>query len=102
MKNGIAILALAFVLVPSASFAKPPIMMAFKATYPTTKLAVNCKVCHTTPPQLNPYGLDVQKTKAADGKFDFKTIESLDSDADGVSNLDEINVGTNPGDKDSH
>ncbi|MGK5084182.1 hypothetical protein WDW37_12875 [Bdellovibrionota bacterium FG-1] len=101
MKNLITVLALVFVFAPSMSFAKPQQMTAFKAAYPATKLSVNCKVCHTSGSQLNGYGIDLQKTKAGD-KFDFKAIEALDSDGDGVSTIDEINAGTNPGDKNSH
>ncbi len=42
-------------------------------------------------------GLKATKTK--DGTYDFAAIEKKDSDGDGVSNIDEINKGTNPGDK---
>jgi hypothetical protein len=46
----------------------------------------------------NAYGLAVKATKK-DGKYDFAAIEGKDSDGDGVTNIDEINKGTNPGDK---
>ena len=41
---------------------------------------------------LNSYGLAVKEKK-----LDFKSIEELDSDADGKSNIAEINAGTLPG-----
>ena len=53
--------------------------------------------------EMNPYGKDVQ-TKAVDDPkaekktYKFEKIESLDSDGDGVKNIDEIKAGTNPGD----
>ena len=30
--------------------------------------------------------------------YDFAKVEALDSDGDGVKNIDEIKAGTNPGD----
>src|ERR1035441_7560282 len=63
--------------------------------------------CHTKPlpkkedPELNPYGKDVQTKAVVDPKaekktYKFEKIESLDSDGDGVKNIDEIKAGTNP------
>ena len=46
---------------------------------------------------VNAYGKALGAAKK-DGKYDFAKLEKLDSDADGVSNLDEIKKGTNPGD----
>ncbi|MCB8931831.1 MAG: hypothetical protein H6534_00150 [Chthonomonadaceae bacterium] len=63
-----------------------------------------CGVCHATAKggKLNPYGLDLQKAmKVAKTKKltpeVLKKIESLDSDKDGVKNLDEIKKDRNPG-----
>ena len=87
-------------LSPSLAFASPTIYSQFKKTYPNSTVLniFKCKVCHTgSMPNLNPYGLDLQKMK-----IDFKAIEQLDSDGDGFSNIVEINVGTNPGDPNSH
>ena len=97
MKKTISTLSLLLVFAPAMAFAKPAIMQAFKAAYPTTKLAVSCKVCHDgTPPKLNTYGLDLQKAN-----LKFADIEQLDSDGDGVKNIDEINAASYPGDKNS-
>ena len=70
----------------------------FNTQYGTkgTKLD-SCNVCHTTEPALNPYGTDY----AANG-YNFVSIEALDSDGDGYTNIDEINAGTFPGNKNSH
>lgn len=65
--------------------------------------ALPCLVCHDKLPStktgLNPYGADLGK--AAAGKpLDAKVlaaVEKLDSDKDGVSNIDEIKAGTHPG-----
>lgn len=83
------------ILLSSSSFASMAIKGNFARTYPDFK-GLSCKVCHTTVPQLNPYGMDAQKAK-----LDFKSIESIDSDGDTFSNGDEIKASTNPGDKNS-
>jgi hypothetical protein len=63
-----------------------------------------CAVCHVSAKggKLNPYGLDIQvKMKEAKTKKITKEIlakvEALDSDKDGVKNIDEIKKGTFPG-----
>jgi cytochrome c553 len=63
-----------------------------------------CLTCHSKMPpsktELNPYGKDVQKAAAGkpiDEKI-LRSIENLDSDKDGVSNVNEIKAGTLPGD----
>ena len=107
-KTTVSVLALlaAFGLATSV-LATMDIQKAFKAQYPEAK-AVNgkCSTCHTMAlPKKdgdhanNAYGADVKAAKGKDGKYDFAAIEKKDSDGDGVSNLDEITKGTNPGDK---
>lgn len=55
-----------------------------------------CKICHTKGAELNAYGQALKgKPKTA---ASLKAIEKLDSDKDGVSNIDEIKAGTLPGD----
>lgn len=79
----------------------------FVAKYPDAKAKLGkCSTCHTAAlpkkdaHDLNAYGTDLQKAMSADKKsFDFAKVEALDSDGDGVSNLDEIKAGTNPGAK---
>jgi len=81
-----------------AALANPAYFMQFKATYPAATALFNCKTCHDGgPPKLNPYGIDFQKAG-----HNFKAVESLDSDGDGFTNIEEITAGTNPGDKNSH
>lgn len=68
----------------------------FAKQYPTvkgTKLD-SCKTCHLSVPKLNSYGTDLKAT----AKVNFKKIETTDSDNDGISNINEIKGGTNPGD----
>lgn len=82
---------------------------SFKAAYPGKESkAYSCKVCHQgivgKKGDLNAYGLALQTLKEGPGKAlklgveDYKAIEQDDADADGASNLDEINAGTAPGD----
>ncbi len=74
----------------------PSYQTAFVAAYPAvsgTKLN-SCSTCHMpiVSDFLNGYGLAVKERKT-----DFKSIEELDSDGDGKSNIVEINAGTLPG-----
>ena len=77
-----------------------------KVSEPSVVPLGKCTTCHVKPlPKKddhahNPYGAALANTIA--GKKgatpDFAAVEGLDSDADGVKNLDEIRKGTNPGD----
>jgi len=80
----------------------------FVAAYPDAKAKLGkCTTCHTTAmpkkesPDVNAYGKDLfdKAYDKATKTYDFKKVEGLDSDGDGVKNLDEIKAGTNPGDK---
>lgn len=110
-----SLLALVFLWKPPQhAQAKPSAPGALCQLYPESPLcssgSVNCTVCHSTPPALNDFGRQVQEKllpgtprplKQAD--FDkglrdaIKAVEPLDADGDGVSNLDELNAGTLPG-----
>jgi len=83
-------------------------LKSFKQAYPgKDPKTYSCKICHNAAlgkkGDLNAYGIALQKSKApADAKEltkqDIRAIEKTDADKDGVSNLDEINAGTAPGD----
>ena len=106
-RTTISVLALLLTLgLGTTLLATMDIQKAFKAKYPEAK-AINgkCSTCHMKAlpkkdgdHENNAYGKDLKATKK-DGKYDFAAIEKKDSDGDGVSNLDEINKGTFPGDK---
>ncbi|MDO8730166.1 MAG: cytochrome c3 family protein [Candidatus Omnitrophota bacterium] len=68
---------------------------AAKKAAPTAK-GISCKTCHQNAigrgGDLNAYGAALQK-----GKLDFKGLEAVDSDGDGVPNGKELEAGTNPG-----
>jgi hypothetical protein len=88
-------------LVPQAQ-STPEYMSQFNAKYDArgSKLE-SCMTCHTTEAggaeNINPYGVDFGKNN-----HDFGSIEGLDSDGDGFSNIDEIKADTFPGDKDDN
>lgn len=66
----------------------------FNTAYGTTGTRLDdCATCHTTAPELNPYGVALN-----DSGLDFAAIEPDDSDGDGFSNIDEIDNLTFPGD----
>lgn len=78
---------------------------AFEKQYTPKKdskiVKAKCSLCHTKGKVLNPYGLDLEK--AAKGSktptaATYKAVENLDSDKDGVKNVDEIKKDTLPGD----
>jgi predicted CXXCH cytochrome family protein len=67
-----------------------------------TGTGTNCAICHSASGGGNPwnaYGWDMRvETKAGSSTaVALANIEGLDSDGDGVSNIDEINAGTQPG-----
>lgn len=75
-------------------------LMNFNAKYGTAATVLNtCNLCHVAagPPSTNPYGSDF----AVSG-YNFTTIEPLDSDGDGYTNIVEINARTFPGNPASH
>jgi hypothetical protein len=81
----------------------------FLARYPRAKATLGkCTTYHTkalpkkNDHESNAYGKDLAKNvldaKAKKKQYDFAKVEALDSDGDGVKNVDEIKAGTNPGD----
>ena len=84
------------VLSPPAS-SLPEYLSQFNKKYGTSGGKLDsCMTCHqsqaASKDNLNPYGTDF-----AGANHDFATIEGKDSDGDGVTNLDEIQKGTFPG-----
>ena len=65
----------------------------------------SCKVCHVSKRKLNSYGKALRRAKKAGMKPEveiYLAVEEKDSDYDGVSNGEEIRLGTKPGDADSY
>jgi len=94
----------------SVAAARPPGPPAFCEMYSDAPLCtagtVSCELCHTAPPSFNPYGGDLsaalgQTTSDADFQSRLpsalRDVEPLDSDQDGRTNLEEIEVGSLPG-----
>ncbi|MFU8766931.1 MAG: Ig-like domain-containing protein [Candidatus Methanoperedens sp.] len=72
----------------------------FNAEYNTSGTRIDtCTICHTSVPELNLYGADLenQLANATSLSEGLSAIESLDSDGDGFTNIDEINNLTFPG-----
>jgi hypothetical protein len=97
-------------VLSSGALATPLLQQQFKdigKPRPGTPLdAAQCRTCHTTPPQLNPFGLDMRavmlkrKSKTFIGAI-WRKLAPLDSDKDGASNKREVDAGTLPGDPQS-
>lgn len=102
VRLGVVSLASAVALVAGTALASMDAQKQMGAAYPDAPKA-KCGTCHTKAmpkkgdADVNAYGKALGATKK-DEKYDFAKIEKLDSDGDGVSNLDEIKKGTNPGD----
>lgn len=65
----------------------------------------SCKVCHINKRELNSYGRALRRAKKAGKEPEveiYLAVEEKDSDFDGVSNGEEIRLGTKPGDAESH
>jgi len=78
----------------SIAYARPDFLEEFNDKYGVRETPLDsCITCHSSMPNLNPYGDDFQ-----DNGFSFDAIEQMDSDDDGFSNIDEINAGTFLGD----
>ena len=88
------------------------VQKAFVEKYPDAKAKLGkCTTCHVKPlpkkedHESNAYGKDLAKAvvdaKAEQKSYDFAKVEGMDSDGDGVKNIDEIKAGTNPGDPNS-
>lgn len=88
----------AFAVFSSPATGVPEYLNRFNDQYDTggTKLD-SCQTCHTgssgNRQNVNPYGLDFERSN-----HEFGPIESLDSDGDGHTNIDEIKAATFPGD----
>lgn len=103
-KTRLAVLSLAsaVVLVAGTALSSMDLQKEFTKKYPDSKL--KCGSCHTKAmpkkgeADVNKFGADLNKAKGKDGKYDFAGLEKMDSDGDGVSNLDELKKATNPGD----
>ncbi len=102
-------------LATSSAWARPTAPRALCAGADAAELAAcqgtlpSCTLCHQGPPDLNLYGAEVFAALAQDDAYDFDNFESRifaavgsvganDSDGDGVSNLEELALGTFPGD----
>ena len=99
---GVVSLAATLGLVAGTALATMDLQKEFVKKYPESK--IKCGSCHTKamPKKgeagVNKFGTDLEKVKGKDGAYDFAKLEKMDSDGDGVSNLDELKKGTNPGD----
>ena len=105
-------LVLGVVGVSTTAEARPSGPQGFCEAYPESPDCLGrfatCSVCHTStdPPAWNAYGASLFGGLAGQD-FDaglsaaMRAVEDLDADGDGETNLDEILVGTNPGNAES-
>ena len=72
--------------------AYPAYLKEFHSTYPAARRIVSCTLCHEQHYELNAFAQDFQ-----DASYDFRAIEELDSNHDGVINRVEIERDQFPG-----
>lgn len=88
--------AILLVAMSGTSFAIGTYMPQFQNRYGAAGSAIDtCNLCHAITPALNGYG-----TAFRDASRNFAAIESLDSDGDGRTNIQEITARTFPGEAD--
>lgn len=98
-RNIIAAILLVMIMLPALPIAaaRPAYLEAFRQQYDIEGTRLDtCLTCHNNPGgggSRNPYGLAF-----AESGRDFGSIETIDSDGDGFTNLEEINALTFPGD----
>ena len=116
MRHVLAVLPVVVVLCASAAHARPTGPARFCAVYPESSTCAGrgttCTVCHTSTspevPAWNAYGNHVLLTLT--DSFDLPgvledalhAVEADDDDGDGLTNLEEILLGTLPGDANSY
>lgn len=83
-----------------AAHAKSSYMTSFNSTYPAAPAAIkSCILCHPSYPSIT---LNSYASAYLGAGHLFAPIEASDSDADGFTNIAEINAGTFPGNAASH
>ena len=104
-------MAILFATVPSITWAGSGCITIFTTIYPASESYArgSCQTCHESPgggSNYNLYGADLRANGAngagfnctgADFELALRAVEALDSDAEGHSNLAEIEAGTQPG-----
>ncbi len=108
MKKKVATLFLVMALIAGFStmaFASPGYLASFQAKYGTGITIDNCSLCHPggngSISNLNQFAKDFASASKGNHTFNA-TLEALDSDKDGYTNIDEINARTYPGDPKSN
>ena len=92
IKSTVFLVLLSLALFAGPAAAKPEFMTWFAEQYPDSVMKTNCTMCHNTP-----YARDWTLA----GR-NFTAIENLDSDGDGIINIDEIEAEKNPGVPDTY
>ncbi|CAG0951577.1 MAG: hypothetical protein OIN86_08590 [Candidatus Methanoperedens sp.] len=98
---------LVLVVMINTASAYEEIMDGFKSIYDISGTRIDsCELCHKTTgakhlyefeTNLNPFGKEVRNGFNMDMVQAYKTLENLDTDKDGITNIDEIHNLTFPG-----
>lgn len=101
MKTSFIFTFIASTILSATASAKPVYLGLLKSEYPQARLTGQCNTCHGGGPRLNPFGQDFFTLKSQFGLGHMKEVwfrlGPMDSDKDGVPNIDELRADTNPG-----
>lgn len=97
----VVLMGVLFAALPQATMAYSSYLDAFEARYPNSRLgtSMDCALCHSG--GFTRYG-NAFSNASGGTSARFQAIESLDSDGDKFTNLQEINANTDPSDAASH
>jgi len=107
LQNKIVIFGICFSLLILINFAsaKEDHLLVLRAAYPNSTIVskYGCSICHfEDKATFNAYGADIVRilklSSSRNLKESYSKIDILDSDKDGYPNLEEIELGSNPGD----
>lgn len=98
LKSASALLLVGLFALPPSAIATSGYRDSWLSTYPEAcqtlrSAATSCVLCHTSVPDLNPYGDEVLGRRTT-----MTTTNDIDSDGDGKTNIIEINNCFLPGD----
>lgn len=103
MKLRTLLVILSLQLLTTQVQAKPVYLQMFASGFPDAKVSTyRCQYCHaSTSLAMNSFGKAFSKSKNTLGLNKISDvwveISDMDSDKDGLSNIEEINMGRNPG-----
>ena len=98
---------IAFFAIVSVASARQPYLNEIASVYPDVQVltTTKCQTCHNNGRALNAFGKDyreIVRVSNLEPEEAYTKLAEIDSDEDGVPNLQEMLNGTNPGKADNN